>query len=341
MARLPTTLQVSYLILIPKTAAEIRGKREELHIPKDAPYFFYHDIEFLSLGKKHLTLDSIPVEITMEMLDGKVFLTECRYTLTDAFSSDAVQRKESIELQLRQHFMNEEEHLRGTFEEYSIFLLQDPKISLDEFVARQAAGLARLLRALDKPLDDQELTRVLESRVRYSDEDMVLVDWNGALSITKDGDFQSDIDLFKVGNFQLLRYRLLNQTLDTYLQTLHDLLTRPRRGFLPQKDQLMYEIVKKRLILVLEFERVEQSLLQIGDWYSAQVYRTIYDEFYLDEWKATVHTKLHSLGEIYEVVTQNLSFSWSRFLDLMQLAGWLILLVGYFVLFFFDVQKAS
>jgi hypothetical protein len=38
------------------------------------------------------------------------------------------------------------------------------------------------------------------------------------------------------------------------------------------------------------------------------------------------------------VIQDNFSFSWSTFLEMVQIAGWLLLLLGYFVLFYFDIQ---
>ncbi|MCA9967893.1 MAG: hypothetical protein KC423_26795, partial [Anaerolineales bacterium] len=73
--------------------------------------------------------------------------------------------------------------------------------------------------------------------------------------------------------------------------------------------------------------------------YTAQLYRTIIDELYLDEWKEIVKGKLDSLQGIMEVVQENLSISWSTFLDVVQLVGWMVLLIGYFVLFYLDVLQ--
>ena len=49
--------------------------------------------------------------------------------------------------------------------------------------------------------------------------------------------------------------------------------------------------------------------------------------------------KLDQLESITSAVRENFAFSWQRFLDIVQIAGWLILLVGYFVLFFLDVWQ--
>jgi hypothetical protein len=100
----------------------------------------------------------------------------------------------------------------------------------------------------------------------------------------------------------------------------------------------LQSIIEKRLSLLLDFEKIDQSLLLIGDWYSAQVYQLTVHRFCLDEWKALVSRKLDSLAAIDEVVRENLTFSWRRVSDLIILFGWMILLVGYFILFFLNLS---
>ena len=82
-------------------------------------------------------------------------------------------------------------------------------------------------------------------------------------------------------------------------------------------------------------------MLLIGDWYTAKLYRALYEEHYLDEWEAAIQAKLENLESIIQVIQENFEFSWSRFLELVQIAGWLLLLVGYFVLFFLDLRAVK
>nr|MBP7692915.1 hypothetical protein [Anaerolineales bacterium] len=176
-------------------------------------------------------------------------------------------------------------------------------------------------------------------RARYADADLTVVDWEGALIIDADGDFQSEIELLKLGNYQLVRYRLLDRAIERHLEALRRELT-GRRRFRLGAGRLR-EVLGQRLELLLDFEKAEQLLLLIGDWYTAQLYRLIVDEFYIDEWKAAVHNKLGHLESITDTVRENFAFTWQQFLDLVQLVGWLVLLAGYFVLFYLDLGLAS
>ncbi len=190
---------------------------------------------------------------------------------------------------------------------------------------------------MPKPLTEIEVNQILGSRARYSQRDLTVVDWGGALIIAEEGDFQSDIELLKIGNYQLLRYRLLDRVIERNLQSLRQLVI-SARPWLSGESRTLQKVVEQRLTLLLDFKKIDQSLLLIGDWYSAQVYRLIVEQFFLNDWKNVVRLKLDSLTAIDEIVRQNLAFSWRRLLDFIQLIGWLLLLIGYFILFFANLR---
>ena len=83
-------------------------------------------------------------------------------------------------------------------------------------------------------------------------------------------------------------------------------------------------------------ERTEHSLLLIGDWYTAKLYEVIRDEFYLEDWKSSVRDKLDNVQNIISTIQENFSLTWSGLMERVELAGWIILLVGYFILFFLE-----
>jgi hypothetical protein len=177
----------------------------------------------------------------------------------------------------------------------------------------------------------------LQSRTRYSAEDLTIIDWEGGLIISPNADFRTEIDLLKIGNYHLLKYRLVDEQIDSLLQELRVLVGKSFSWF-SNKREILQKVVDNRLGLMLDFENTDQSILLIGDWYSAQLYRVIFDEFYIDEWKNIVSGKLENLSSITESVQENLTISWSRLLDLIQLAGWFLVLLGYVFLFLRDAK---
>ncbi len=313
------------------------GVPEPAAVKKDIPYFFDLDIEFLYAGERYLEIDGVQVKNRCQILDGQIWLAECRFRLPYLLAEATLNRKQAIQTELKQRLQQETGYSGAFIEEYLIILLQDVALKPDEFVAEHAAALARLLRSTDKPLSELETAEILEARARYAEDDLTIVDWEGAIIIARDGDFQSDIELMKIGNYQLLRYRLIDRAIERNLQDLRGRVAGHRRYGRSSKRKMLQQIIEQRLTLLLDFEKIDQSLLLIGDWYSAEVYQLIVDQFYLDDWKALVSAKLDRLAAIDEVVRQNLAFSWDRLLAFIEIAGWLLLLIGYFLLFFVDL----
>ena len=331
-------IDLCYLLLVPLQSRPVRGPLEAVTTPKDAPYFFDLDIEFRSAGESERTVAGVPVRVRRQVLDETVWLAECRYCLTDAFGETALARKVAVQAALRADTLREAGYSGPLVEEYTAILIRRAEPTPDEFVDAYAPALTRLLHSETEPVKALDTSEMLGARARYSPHDLTVVDWVGGLVIAKDGDFQSDIELMKIGNYQILRYRLLDEAIDHNLQRLRDNLERTRLRWLPTSNQTLQSIVEQRLSLLLDFEKIDQSLLLIGDWYSARVYRLIVDEFYLDEWKAAVSAKLDNLAEMDTIVRENLTLSWSRIFDALQLIGWMVMLVGYFVLFILDMQ---
>jgi hypothetical protein len=331
-------IDLCYLLLVPLQPHTVRGPLEAVTTPKDAPYFFDLDIEFRSAGESDRVVEGVPVRVRRQVLDETVWLAECRYRLTDAFGETALARKVAVQTALRQDLLQDAGYAGLLVEEYTVLLTRVTEPTPDEFVDAYAPALARLLRSDTEPVKEVDTSEMLGARARYSSHDLTVVDWVGGLIIAKDGDFQSDIELMKIGNYQILRYRLLDETMDQSLQRLRANLERARLRWIPASNAILQNIVEQRLSLLLDFQKIDQSLLLIGDWYSARVYGLIVAQFYLDEWKAAVSAKLDSLSEIDGIVRENLTFSWRRVLDTLQLAGWMLMLLGYFVLFVLDLR---
>ena len=232
------------------------------------------------------------------------------------------------------------EHLvSGMYEEYIIMLLLGTKPTPDKFIEKNSIALARFMRSQREVFDPREIEAMLVSRVRYSNKELTLVDWDGAVIIAPNGDFQSDIELLKVGNYQLLRYRMLDHDVEASLRMIRERFRlNPRNAIQagPTRTE-MRRIIQHRLELMLDFEHTEQNLLLIGDWYTAQLYHVIRDEFYLEDWKQTVKNKLDDLQSVIGTIRENFSLSWQSLMESIQIAGWLILLIGYFVLYFMDI----
>jgi hypothetical protein len=335
--------QVCYLLVTPFTESVKALAAPEPVRLRDAPYFAPVDVDARSLDATTLHVEGVRVNVRRTVYDEVALVAECTFPLTDALGDESQLRKDLIQIELRRQLLAAQANVGDMYEEYAILLIEKLTGTPDEFLARNGQALARFIRSQRDEFSGEEIESTLMSRVRYSERDMTLVDWEGGIIFAPQGDFQSDIDLMKIGNYQLLRYRLLDQTIERNLETVdRHLHEGARRTLFPRRPKsVLRQVVEQRLALMLDFEKINQGLLLIGDWYTAKLYRIIYDEFYLDEWAAAIKGKLENLESIIQVIQDNFSFSWSTFLEMVQIAGWLALLLGYFVLFYFDIQAAK
>lgn len=331
-------LQICFLLLWPHQARSMVGEALEVPDPKDAPYFYDLDIEFRELGQvEHLEIAGQTVSVRRQLLDLKVSVAECRYELSGGFLDSAQQKHQQIQAGiaawLAEHTGFSDDALT---EIYTLVLLADVNQEAKTFLMENAVPAVRFLRDLSQPLEQADAEKVLSARARYSSVDHTIVDWSGAIVIAPDGEFESDLQLLKIGKYQILRYRMMDQDVQDMLRQVQQHLSR-RPIWLASSNRILRKIVERRLELLLDFERIDQSLLLFGDWYSSEVYSLIVDRFDLDDWQALVKNKLDSLESIDSVIRESLSFSWRRAIDLIMFVGWIVLLVGYFYLFIVDL----
>ncbi len=335
--------QVCYLLVTPFTkSVKTLAEPEPVRL-RDAPYFAPVDVDVRPLDATTLHVEGVRVNARRAVFDEVAVVAECTFPLADALSDESQLRKDLIQIELRRQLLAAQSSVGDMFEEYAILLIDQLSDTPDEFLDRNGQALARFIRSQRDEFSGEEIESTLMSRARYSEQEATVVDWEGGVIFSLAGDFQSDIDLLKIGNYQLLRYRLLDQTIEQNLEIIdRHLHEGARRTLFPRRPKsVLRQVVEQRLALMLDFEKINQGLLLIGDWYTAKLYRIIYDEFYLDEWAATIKNKLENLESIIQVIQDNFSFSWSRFLEMVQITGWLLLLLGYFVLFYLDSRSVK
>ena len=328
-------MEICYLLAFPDSAETTRQPVEQFKGLKDAPYFQPIDIDLVTVGIETIVIESYAVSVTRQRYDGVAQTVECHYDLSNPFAANVLQNREKIEAALQTRYIPETYRLNGLFEEYTILLVNEAKPTPDKWLEKNARALAKFIRSQRDIFEEIEINEILTSRTRYSAKELTLIDWEGAVIIAPNADYQSDIALLKIGNYQLLRYRMLDKTIEDLLDKINESFFQNRRR--PRATRgLIRQIAEHRLEVMLDFERAEQSLLLIGDWYTAKLYESIHNEFYLKDWKESVKTKLDNLENIVETIQENFSLSFENLMDRLQMLGWVLLLIGYIYLYLLD-----
>ena len=327
--------EICYILAFPDPTEAVTESREQIRGLKDAPYFEPIDIDLVTLAEEIFVMEEHHISVIRQRYDNQVQMVECHFDLRDPFAETVLQERTKIQGALQNRYVPTHHRQTGLFEEFTILLVDRASPTPDEWLEENALALANFIRSQREVLDKNEIGEILTSRSRYSTNDLTLVDWEGAVIIAPHGDFQSDIALLKIGNYQLLRYRMLDKSIEDMLDKINDNFFQKKRRLRPTRG-LIRQIAEHRLEVMLNFERAEQNLLLIGDWYTAKLYQIIQEEFYLKDWKDNVRAKLDNLESIVETVQENFALSFEALMDRLQLIGWVLLLIGYIYLFLLD-----
>ncbi len=325
-------MEICYLIAFPDADDGKAPPPEPFKGLKDAPYFQPIDIDIVTLGEETVLIEGHAVQVARQRYDGRVQMVECHFELKDPFAASVLQERAKIQSALESKFIPTPYRQNGLYEEYTILLIQEAKPSPDKWIEKNALALTKFIRSQREVFDKSEIEEILISRTHYSAVELTLVDWEGAIIISPNDDYQSDIALLKIGNYQLLRYRMLDQSIDSMLDKISETFFKNKRRPRPTRG-VIRQIAEHKLEVMLDFERAEQNLLLIGDWYTAKLYEAIQSEFYLKDWKENLKNKLNNLESIVQTIKDNFSLSWEGIMEKAELVGWVVLLIGYIYLF--------
>ena len=227
-------------------------------------------------------------------------------------------------------------------EEYSVYCVSDYKGDPENVISERKDSIAGLLKTERMPLDEEEINTTLKFNIKYLKDDITIVDWDGAFVFDPRGDFASNIELFEIANLQLLKLRVLEHEVEERLEKAARLLQRTTGRKIPwlksrEIRHSLREIIQIRTESIQEFAATERNINLIGDWYSARLFDLITKKLHLEAWKTNVNKTLDALEDIYSMISENFSMSFSTTLEFIITFGWFILLVGYFSLFFLEV----
>lgn len=230
---------------------------------------------------------------------------------------------------------------RETFlsEDYVVFTVNtlESPIPADELLATRGDEIAALLRGERQPLSAQEKQKVLEHRISYLADDLVVPTWNAAFVYDTPAGAQASLEILEFANSQLLEYRHYDELLDDELAEIYGRLKRPRwyDQWIGSRYARAAREVHALFIDVNELtDRTENTLKFIGDIYAVRLFELVADRLGLDKWKSDVEAKLKTLDDIYRFAVEQSQMSRGHSLEVMVV----LILMFELVLFFLGVM---
>jgi hypothetical protein len=220
---------------------------------------------------------------------------------------------------------------------YAVHELDRPQ-AVDQLLADHGAEIAAMLRGERQLLSEQERQAVLQHRISYLADDVVIPTWNAAFVFDTPSGMAAAIEILEFANSQLLEFRHYDELLDTELVAIYSRLRQPQwyDQWISSRYTRAAREVHALFIDVNELtDRTENALKFIGDIYAVRVFSLVGDRLGLGRWKADVESKLKTLDDIYRFAVEQSSMSRGQFLELTIV----LILVFELVLIFLGVMQ--
>lgn len=196
-------------------------------------------------------------------------------------------------------------------EAYTVFCLTEvdgagPFSAWAEARRREIAGL--LTENPPEHLSDAQVAEVLRVSRAYSNDDLVVLDWDAALVADRSGYVEDTLYVLELANLQLEEYRVMDQRLDRYLNKAYGDIQRQRRfGLLGGYSAVLRNLRTLRIDVTKLNDEVTNITKFFGDWFLARVYLGACERFHLNQWKSSVEERLKQIDALYTVAHTELT----------------------------------
>jgi len=147
-------------------------------------------------------------------------------------------------------------------------------------------------------LSDAIKKMTLESSFQYTNDDLVVVDWNSALVVEP----KASMDVPLIIEFalnQLLEVRYYDDLLDERLNKLYNGVVGKKKSLWNTEYARLAEEAGQIYLEISEIvENVENSFKTVGDFYLAQIFRATSKRFRFDDWTRSINEKLGNLNAV-------------------------------------------
>lgn len=187
-------------------------------------------------------------------------------------------------------------------EDYVVFALPS-SVQAEWLLHQQRPLVARLLRAEEGALSDQETQDAFAQTVRYAPSDLAVVDWNAALLVDDDPD--AALAVLEYANVELLEMRHLDDELDASLAQAYELSAqhfRRRSVFMGRTRRDAVRLAELQIDAATLFEAVNNALKLLGDQYLARVHQAAARRFHTEDYERSVLRKIETLKTIYDKI---------------------------------------
>jgi hypothetical protein len=186
-------------------------------------------------------------------------------------------------------------------EDYYIIHLRNTAEPASELIERHGKEIAKIVRGELAELSSGETQEILNSRMSYYPDDLLVVGWTAAFIHDTAEGAASTIQLLEYANTQLLEFRYYDQVLSRLLEGVYRSLEKKAGAFARWRLASQAQHLNKIRLDIRELtERVDTSIKFLSDMFSARLYRLAAARLGVEDYRGLVESKLHTAGELYE-----------------------------------------
>lgn len=205
-------------------------------------------------------------------------------------------------------------------EDYLVFAVHefDRPVVAAELLEAHGQDIAQLLRGEQTPLHAEEVREVLNARISYLDNDLVIPTWSTAFVYDTPQGAEAAIELMEFATSQLLEFRYYDALLDRELDRVYAEVEarRPARSWQGRRYGKTAQELQSLIIDITGLtDRAENTLKLVGDIYAARLFSLLASRLGTDRWKASVNEKLGTLNQIYRFLADQVNVSRSITLE--------------------------
>ena len=186
-------------------------------------------------------------------------------------------------------------------ESYTIFCFSDYD-NPDEFVRNNKKIFGRLLRGQYEDVPEEYIDELLENKLKYSDKDLIILDWDNGIILDKNEDFWEEVDIIELACVRVLNLRVFDYILSERIKYLLQ-LELDKLGYFRLR-KVSKEVYAQRISYISYLDAVESVLIFYGDRYYAELYETLFEIFYVPDWIKRVEKKLEMVNDIYSILKE-------------------------------------
>ncbi len=330
-------------LVLGKVSRELAGEVFNPSIIKSSPVYYKTAVpKQVVVGQENFTIGGREVTFHLRGYQPDVLLIQTTIEVENIFHKEGIFALEKQSYEHSYRILKEYGGDTLFSEAYSVFAVTNYEGAPEQFLKYQDV-IVSLLKSEVLELDPQEVQYTLGIKIKYGNNDLSIIDWDGAFLFDPNGDIEEDMELLMLANVQLLRYRILDHQIDGRLSRMAELVHKiPASGMrLSSKEmmQRMKETMEIRMVSISELQRLERDIKLIGDWYSARFYELAASKFKIDEWRKTIRNKLESLEDTYSLVVENFTVSTKHRAEWVQIIAFFVLQIGWFVILVIELLQ--